>query len=195
MSNIKGKPTPLTLSNNVLEALAAVLKHDFVHIREISRMTGVSPTTAGNALKELEENNILSKKTLGKNCFYSLNKNQKSRKLVAIVEDYNFLKACSDKAFSIFSEGILKDVKDIKNFIDFMTVSDDGSGPSILLVTSLDNDTVKSRLSKSSSDRIKKIMILTRENFRNNLEEDMIKNLLKDHITIFGTERLIDTIY
>lgn len=189
MSNIKDK---FTLNNNVLEVIDIITKHDFIHIREISRFAGISPTTASNILKELEENNILSKKVLGKNCFYSLNKNHKSKKLIAMAENYKFLKECSDKNFSIFAENILNSINDIKNFIDSIIAYKEDGRFSLLFITSLDHETIRSKLANME---YKKITALTRENFRNNLDSQAMKDILKEYITLFGTERFIDNLY
>lgn len=189
MSNIKDK---FTLNNNVLEVIDIITKHDFIHIREISRLAGISPTTASNILKELENNNILTKKVLGKNCFYSLNKNHKSKKLIAMAENYKFLKGCSDKNFSIFAENILGRVNDIKNFIDSIIAYKEDGRFSLLFITSLDHETIRSKLENLEC---KKITVLTKENFRNNLENELVKNILKDHVIISGAENFIDLVY
>lgn len=182
------------LNNNVLEVLNIVIKHDFVHIREISRLAKISPTTAGSILKGLEENNILAKKVLGKNCFYSLNKNNKAKKLIAMAENYRFLKECSDKNFHSLAENLLKGIAEIKNLVDSVILYKEKDKFSLLFITSLDYETIKSRISKLDST-VEKITVLTKENFRNNLESEMIKNIIKDYIVIFGTENFVDLIY
>lgn len=180
------------ITNNALDALDAVARHDFVHIREISRNIGISPTTAGTVLKGLEENGILAKKTLGKNCFYSLNKGQKTKKLIAILENYRFLKECSNKDFLAMSEDLLRGMNDIKGFIDSIVAYEDGKRYSLLFITSLDNDTIRSKLQRLD---IGKVIVFTRENFRNNAGNDMIKNILKNHVVVSGAEKFIDLLY
>lgn len=192
MSNNKDK-FPL-LTNNVLEVLSIVSKHDFVHIREISRLIDISPTTAGNILKELEQNNILTVKCLGKNCFYSLNKNPKSKKLIEISENYRFLKECRDERFSAMSEKLMDNIASIKSFIDSIIAYKENEKLSLLFITSLDHETIKSRI-MAAGITAEKITVLTRENFKNNLKSEMIKNILKDHIIISGAENFVELIY
>ena len=195
MSNIKDtSPTTPTISNKVLEVFDIAVKHDFIHIREISRLVNIAPTTAGNILKELEENNILSKKVLGKNCFYSLNKNHKSRKLIAMAENYKFLKECRDERFSAMSEKLMDNIASIKSFIDSIIAYKENEKLSLLFITSLDHETIKSRI-MAAGITAERITVLTRENFKNNLENEMIKNILKDHIMISGAENFVDLAY
>lgn len=186
MSNIKDTPpSSLTISNNVLEVMNIITKHDFIHIREISRLANVSPTTAGNILRELEENNILKKKVLGKNCFYSLNKNSRAKKLIALVENYKFLKSCPED-----TEDILNNISGIKNLIECIITYRENNKISLLFITSLDIETIRSKLSSKQ-----KIIVLTKENFRNNIDSEMIKSILKDYIIISGAEKFIDMVY
>lgn len=196
MSNNKDNNPVPAISNNILEALNIVLKNDFVHVREISRLIGISPTTASTSLKELEENGILTKKTLGKNCFYSLKKSHKTRKFIAIAENYKFLKGCRNKGFSEFSESLLKDMNDIKGFVDFIIAykSEGKEKSSVLFVTSLDHETIKIKIMKSGKDA-EKMTVFTRENFRNNLDNDIIKGMLKDYIILYGAERFVELVY
>lgn len=190
MSNINDN-TP-TISNNVISVIDAVSKHDFVHVREISRLANISPTTASTILRELEQRGILTKKALGNNYFYSINNNQKARKLLAIAENYNFLKECSDNDFSIFAESLLKNIAELKSMVDTIIACRENSEISLLFITSLDAETIRSRIVGLKTE---KISVLTRENFRNNKENETIKNILKKYAVIHGAENFIELLY
>lgn len=184
MSNKKD----ITLNSSVLDIISFVLRGGPLHVRELSRLTRLSPTTAGSILNELEDNGILARKVSGRNHMYSINRNSRARKIAVMAEEHRAMKRlCSDPILDAFSDSLMKEIGGIKGMIDCIACS----GDSILFVTSLDHETIGSVLSKTQAGRKYKLMIFTRENLRNNAEAPEIRGLVQDCFVLHGSERFI----
>lgn len=97
-----------------------------LHVREIARRSDVSPSTASNILRELEEENMLAKEIVGRQTFYSVNMNNSVIKqfkvfnnVLNLYEIINKIKDVSDKIvlFGSASEGTNTKKSDIDLFI------------------------------------------------------------------------------
>lgn len=191
MSNKNDKP--FAISGNSLEVFGAVLRHGFVHVREISRIAKVSPTTASMILKGLEKKGIVKGKTLGKNRFYTLEKNSSTRKMICMLEDYRFMKRCSDQGFLESSERIMKGIDDIKNLIDVIIAYRQGDKDDkicLLFITSLDSEKLRPRVGSGIE-----FMVMNRDNLKDNACSEMIMRMMEDHAVIKGAERLAEILY
>jgi predicted transcriptional regulator len=188
----KNNDITLNISNSTLEIVSLILKNDFLHVRELARLTNISPTTASTILSSLEENSILAKKVIGNNYLYSLNRNQKSKSIAVMSEEYRALKAlCSDKKLAETADGISKGMNSIKGMIDSVVISKN----TILFVTSLDSNTIKDRISKEVSADGRRIIAISRETLKNNLETDEIKSMIEGHLVLHGAERFIEIMF
>jgi len=188
----KNNDITLNISSSTLEIVSFILRNDFLHVRELSRLAGISPTTASTILKSLEEKGILTKRVLGNNYFYSMNKSQKAKKLAVMAEEYRALKIlCSDHHIEYLAEPLLKSIDGIKGMIDSVILA---SGK-IVFVTSLDHDTIRERISKTPNIHDKKLIVITKENLKNSLQDEETKNILKEYLVLHGAERFIDMMH
>ncbi|MFO8015542.1 MAG: winged helix-turn-helix domain-containing protein [Candidatus Woesearchaeota archaeon] len=207
-----------TLNDNVLECLRAIherslLGDDFMHIREIARTAGISPTTAGSILSMMEEEGMLSSRVLGKNRFYSIKRNYKAGNILEMMESHKLLRASANPQFEELARKTLDSIKGMRGLIDSVITykskdkgeeSDNenkhkesdkeysrGEYDSLLFITSLDIGTIRSAL-KSKEEKEEdavKITVLTRDNLRSNLDSDMVRGILDDYIVLSGAER------
>lgn len=188
----KNNDITLNISSSTLEIVSFILRDDFLHVRELARLSKVSPTTASVILKGLEEKGILKKKVLGNNYFYSINKNQKAKKLAIMAEEYKTLKTvCSDQHTEYLSEPLMKNIESIKGMIDSVILA----SSSIIFITSLDHATIQERISKTPNIHNKKIIVMTKEGLKNNLNSDEMKDILKDCLVLHGIEKFIEIIH
>ncbi|MFW6142052.1 MAG: nucleotidyltransferase domain-containing protein [Candidatus Saliniplasma sp.] len=58
----------------ILKVLSAD-PNERLHVREIARQSEISPSTASNILRDLEQENMLAKEIVGRQTFYSVNMN------------------------------------------------------------------------------------------------------------------------
>ncbi len=104
-----------------------------LHVREIARRSDTSPSTASNILRDLEQENMLTKEVVGRQTFYSVNMNNPVIKQFKVFDNvlnlYDLvtkIKDVSDKIvlFGSAAEGTNTKKSDIDLFIKTSSLDD-----------------------------------------------------------------------
>lgn len=162
------------------------------YIREVEKILKISPRTAQLILNDLENKAILESKTKGKIRMYSLKNTDPSKRYITLVEQYKTI-AFLEKNLMI-KEVIEKISPSIKGMgIIFGSyakgLANKESDLDIFIAGKYDNQEIK-RISKTYGIEIS-IKCYPLETIEKNLNDTLIKEILKNHIVFLNSEQFI----
>ena len=188
----------LAITENTLQILS-LFTNDFTsdyYIREVQKLSGVSPRTAQLILEDLEKKGILESKTKGKIKTYKLIPSEHTKKYLTFVEQY--------KAISFFEKNLV-----VKEIIEKVTPSVNGIGVIFgsyakgtekkgsdldIFVAGEYDKSVIAKVSENYGIEIS-VKCYPIKTFEKNINKDiLLKEIIKNHIVFLNAEQFIQKV-
>ncbi len=188
----------IKLSENHLKILSLFTRgfNREYYIREVHKLTGVSPRTAQIVLEDLKSKGVIESEIKGKIKVYHIRKSETARDYLILTEQYKKIVFLSSyRVIREIIEKILPYIHGIAlifgSYAKYKAKED--SDLDMLIVGSCDYDKIE-KIAKLYGIEVQ-IKSYPFEIFKKNISLDyLIKEALKDHIVITGVEKFIRVI-
>ena len=171
------------MNQNIINEILLVLLRENSHGREISKALNIPLTTVQRILLNLKKNNVVDYNTSGKNKVYFIKKNITSKRYVYNAENYKIIKIINHyHNLEPIIEKILEKCKSslIILFGSYAKIKARSDSDIDIYIETNDNDT------KKEIESINSRLSIKIGNF--NIESLLIKEIIKNHVIIKGTE-------
>ena len=195
----------MKISEIALEIIELLLKErKECYLREIAAKTNNSTSSISRQLNVLKNNNILVERKFGKELLYFLNlSSNTSLKLCELIEAQKLEKFYKKNVeMKIILQDLLKNIKgeNIENVTVFGSVAKEKytkeSDIDLLIITNKKRDFAPEiRKIHAEYGRHISIVALTKKEFRKRKYEPVIKEIIKNHLVLFGYEYFIQEVF
>jgi predicted nucleotidyltransferase/predicted transcriptional regulator len=189
----------INFTENTLQILTLFTKNftSEYYIREVAKLSNISPRTAQLLLEDLETKGIIESKTRGKIKTYKLNHSESTKRYLIFVEQYKSIAFLEKKP--LIKEIIEQIIPHIKGIgIVFGSYAKNletkKSDLDIFVVGTYNSKTIKN-ISKNFGLEIS-VKCYPEEIFEKNLKKDVfLKEILMNHIVFLEAERFIQNVF
>jgi len=194
----------MKISKIALEIIEVLLnERKECYLREIAKKTNNSTSSISRQLKLLKNNNVLIERKLGKELMYSLHsKNWIALKLCELIEIQKLEKFYNkNPEIKLILEDFLGNIKD-ENLVSIATFGSVAkekytkeSDIDLFVITNKTRDFGR-EIKKNYAEYGKNISIvnLTRKELKEKENEPLIKEIIKNHLVLFGYEYFVQKV-
>lgn len=194
----------MKIESKVINLLAKDVEKRFT-INEISKNIGVYYSFVHKTVNKLAKDKIIEKNKAGKSYLCSLNlRNEKTMTLIQMSEIEKREKFyTANKEFKLILEDFVKSVlhqKNIKSVILFGSYSkDNATSKSDIDILIINGSAIKiERIIKEIYAKYGKEinpLIMTQKDFKKQIKEPVIKEIIKDHHILYGVENFVNMVF